>query len=95
MSQSKIGRALVLNRDIFISLAVAMLFVAFLVGLYGIFGVGTAFSLSSYTSLNIFLHAPFPNKGNVEYISCFSKIPEGNYNISEVVKAGEKLKRGA
>lgn len=34
------------------------------------------------------------SKGNVEYISCFSKIPEGNYNISEVVKAGEKLKRG-
>ena len=44
MVERKISRALVLNRDIFISLAVAMLFVAFLVGLYGIFGVNLAFA---------------------------------------------------
>jgi 23S rRNA (cytidine1920-2'-O)/16S rRNA (cytidine1409-2'-O)-methyltransferase len=34
------------------------------------------------------------SKGNIEYISCFSKIPGGSYNIEEVVKAGEKLKKG-
>lgn len=34
------------------------------------------------------------SKGNVEYISCFSKIPGEVYNIEEVVKAGEKLKKG-
>ncbi len=34
------------------------------------------------------------SKGNVEYISCFSKIPGGACNIEEVVKAGEKLKKG-
>jgi hypothetical protein len=44
MSQTKIGRALVLNRDIFISLAVAMLFVAFLAGLYSIFGMNLTFA---------------------------------------------------
>ena len=34
------------------------------------------------------------SKGNVEYISCFSKRPGENYNIDMVVEAGEKLKKG-